>query len=78
MAMKRDLFPVIQSRATHGALVEAKSRSSDDVQRRPGRCTKPRNVAGVLWNLWLNQSNRNHCDRTVIRQREVEEPNQVC
>src|SRR5438045_1251617 len=60
MPMKNDLVPIIQSRAPHRAVVEAKTGDADNVQGRHGGGAKPRNVSGVLRNLRFDEGHIEH------------------
>ena len=59
MFVTRELHfrPVIETGASHGAIVHAKAGDPDDVKRHVGGGAQPRDVAGVRWNLGFDERN---------------------
>ena len=60
MPTKSDLIPIIQSRTSHRAIVEAKTSDADNVQGRHGGGAKPRDVSGILRNLRFDEGHIEH------------------
>src|SRR5690349_15709843 len=55
-----DRIPVIQTGATERAIIEAKTESPDEMQRRPGGRTQPGDVSRIRRNLRLAEADVQH------------------
>lgn len=69
--MSRELHmrPVVETGATHGAVVHAKSGDADDVQGSVGGGAKPRDVAGVGRDFGFYQSDCDHAADGFAREK---------
>ena len=62
--------PIVETGATHRAIVHTKSRDADDVQGNVRRRTQSRDVAGVWRNLRFDERNAEHfvrCHLSLVR-----------
>jgi hypothetical protein len=54
------LIPVIKTGASHGAVIQTKSGHANDMQIGSGSGTKSSDIACILGDFGLNQSNMEH------------------
>ena len=75
------LRPVVETRASHCAIIHAKACDTDDVKWCVGGGAQPSDVAGVGWNLRFDERDGNHeaqyrtdmTDRTYSKRKRNDE-----
>ena len=61
---------IVETGATHCAIVHAKAGDADDVQRHVGRGTQSCDVAGVGWDLRFDERDGKH-EESIGRRRSI-------